>query len=326
MGEEETVNTGNVETSEVFTNNQLDFIETKDENVEQTKEDIQEEKVEEKPKEETRESVIERIKNKVFGKSEEKKEEKTENSGSNELEEDISDKFTDAAHNAKWTDEQIVEFAGKYNNKQLEELIPFLMDEEVKEEKKEEKKVEEKKVVDTLEIDEKLKPYVEQIEKILDAKYQEKIGKIEESLKTTDKERSIKEAQQYQTTADEFFDKASKDFPIFGTTDKLTRFPKGSAKEGQLVPKGEAYESRNAVWNTAVAFHQMGMDWKESLDEALVWYKGKNMEKEVRSKVLKDLKSNEKRVSPKRGEHTVSKELTSRKSVIEDIARRAGID
>ncbi len=321
--------TGGVETSNVFTDNQLDFIDTNVENNEQTQDENQnevtEEKVEQKP-EENRKSIIEKISEKIFGAKEETKKD-TVNTGSNELEEDISEKFTDAARNAKWTDEQIIEFAEKYNNKQLEELIPFLDDEEVEEVKEEKKEVkEEEKIVDTLEIDEKLKPYLEKIEKALDAKYQEKIGKIEEGLKTTEQERSVQEAQKYQTTADAFFDKASKEFPVFGTTDKLVRFPKGSAREGQIVPKGEAFEARDKVWKTAVAFHQLGMNWNESLEEALVWYKGKNLEKDVRSKVLKDLKNNEKRISPKRGEHSVSKEPTTRKALIEDLSRRAGID
>jgi hypothetical protein len=307
--------TGGVETSNVFTDNQLDFIDTNVENNEQTQDENQnevtEEKVEQKP-EENRKSIIEKISDKIFGAKEETKKD-TVNTGSNELEEDISDKFTNAARNAKWSDEQIMEFAEKYNNKQLEELIPFLADEEVEEVKEEKKEVkEEKKITDTLEIDEKLKPYLEKIEKALDAKYQEKIGKIEEGLKTTEQERSVKEA--------------SKEFPVFGTTDKLVRFPKGSAREGQIVPKGEAFEARDKVWKTAVAFHQLGMNWNESLDEALVWYKGKNLEKDVRSKVLKDLKNNEKRISPKRGEHSVSKEPTTRKALIEDLSRRAGID
>jgi hypothetical protein len=340
---EETVNNDNFVDVSNLGGDPLDSIDTTVEKIEQTQEETQEEvkeQIEEQPKEEPRESIIERLKNKVFGKSEDKKETPgdTESSGSESLEEDISDKFTQAAKQAGWSDEQIIELAEKYNNKDLEDLIPFLV-EETEEVKKPEsdfvqteahkgasKETTEEKKTSELNIeDPKIKTYLEQIEKALDAKYQEKIGKIEQGLKTTEQERSVKEAMQYQTTADEFFDGASKEFPVFGTTEQLVRFPKGSSREGQIVPKGAAFEARNAVFNTARAFHQMGSDWKDALNESMAWYKGKNLEKEVRSKVLKDLKNNEKRVSPKRGEHTINKEATTRQALIEDLSRRAGM-
>ena len=60
---------------------------------------------------------------------------------------------------------------------------------------------------------------------------------------------------------------------------------------------------------------QSGAPDYEALNEALSWYKGKNLEKEVRSKVLKELKGQEKRLSPKRSEHAVAKK-PDRKSVV----------
>jgi hypothetical protein len=290
---------------------------------------------EETPKEETKESIIDRIKNKVFGKSEEKSagnlldrgnkvsstavEEKKQET----VEEDIDEDFAEVAKALGWSDDDIVNFASEYTNQQLKELIPTLLPDE--EEKKEEKEVTSEKKIDVNDSkidDEKLRPYVEQIEKILEAKYQEKIGELEERLSVFDQDRSVKEAKQYQTTADDFFDRVAKEFPVFGQTKDLKKFP-----DGQVVPIGDNFEARNSVWQKAIAFHKMGADWQESLEDALVWYKGKNLEKDIRSKVLKELKGNEKRLSPKRTEFSPTAVSTgSRDDVIQDIARKVGIN
>ncbi len=276
-----------------------------------------------------KESILDRLMGKVFGKKEDKP---SDIPGSNDIEEDISDNFTNAARSAGWSDEQIIKVAEEYNNADLEKLIPFIDGKKTEEKPTvEEKKTEEKKVVDSLNIDDKtLKSYLEKIESAIDAKYQEKFGKIEQGLKTAEQDRSNNKAKQYQTTADSFFDKASKDFPVFGTTDKLLRFPEGTPQAGQVIPAGEAFEARNAVWKAATAFHAMGEDWNKSLEEALVWYKGKNMEKDVRSKVLKDLKSKEKKLSPKRSERSVNDKKLSpdeeKDETISDLMRRAGIN
>lgn len=314
-----------------------------DENVEQTNEELTSQEVVNTNTEQTgietekevsseveKKSFIDKMKEKIFGKKEDKPTEDSESTG---FEEDISDGFVEVATKAGWSDEKIIDFAEKYSNEQLEELIPFLMnkDEEEEEEEVEEEVDKKDSVVDKLNIeDEKLKAYLKQIEKTIDAKYQEKFGKIENSLKTAEQDRSAQQAQKYQTMADEFFDSASKDFPIFGKTSELVRFPSGTPQAGQVVPKGETFEARNEVWKTAVKFHAMGDDWSDALKGALDWYKGKNMEKDVRGKVLKELKKQETRISPKRSEHKVTSTYASpeeeKKATIADIGRKAGIN
>lgn len=329
-------------------------IETQDtnENVEDTVEDQPEleteetEETEDQIQEETndpekeKESILTKLTNKLFGKKDEKSND-TDDSGSNGKEVDISENFTQAARKVGYTDEQIIELAEQYSNKELDELVQYLVDNDEEEEDKEEKDEEtedteeendeeKKSIVDKLNIKDKtLKSYLEQIEKAIETKYQEKFGKIEESLKTAEKDKSVKEVQRYQTTADDFFDKVSKEFPVFGSTDKLMRFPKGTPNAGQIIPMGEAFDARNSVYQTAMKFHLMGTDWNEALDEALVWYKGKNMEKDVRSKVLKELKTKETRLSPKRSERSSPAKATTpdeeKDNLISDLARRAGI-
>jgi hypothetical protein len=330
----------------------IEDIETQDtnENVEDTVEEqpeLETEETEDQVQEETndpekeKESILTKLTNKLFGKKSEKSND-TDDSGSKGKEADISENFTQVARKVGYTDEQIIELAEQYSNKELDELVQYLVDNDEEEEDKEEKgeeaedteeedDEEKKSIVDKLNVKDKtLKSYLEQIEKAIETKYQEKFGKIEESLKTAEKDKSIKEVQKYQTTADSFFDNVSKDFPVFGSTDKLARFPKGTPNAGQIIPMGEAFDARNSVYQTAMKFHLMGTDWNEALDEALVWYKGKNMEKDVRSRVLKELKTKETRLSPKRSERSVSSKAITpdeeKGNLISDLARRAGIN
>ncbi len=333
-----------MENLETTTESEADELETSDEELdteelksdEDNQEDEKNSDEDENSDNEEKLSVIDKLKEKIFGKKE-SKDSSDDSSDSDDVEDDIDDSFTDAARKAGWTDEDIITFAGQYSNEQLIKLIPSLLSKGVKESVKEDEKDDDKEgqkekvVKDDLKIDDEiLKPYLEKITKNLEAQYQEKIKGIEERLNVVDKDRSEKEGRRYQTTADSFFDGISKEFAVFGKTEELPRYPKGTPQAGQIVPAGEAFEARNAVWGTAIAFHKTGMEWEDSLKEALDWYKGKTMEKEVRSKMLKDLKKNEKRVSPKRSEHSPTRKFTNeadaKSAMISDIARQSGID
>lgn len=246
------------------------------------------------------------------------------------MEEDISESFTEVALKAGWSEDDIVEFAGKYSNKELDEMIPLILAEDEDNEPEDIEDVDPTKTeFDLGDIDEKLKPYVDQIAKALEAKYQEKIGAIEESLKDAEQERSLKKVSEFQTTADSFFDKLAENYPVFGKTEELLRYPAGDPRAGDIIPHGPAYEARQKVWETAKVFQQMGTPWDKALDEAAAWYRGKNLEKDVRSKVVKELKKNEKRLSPKRSEHTVLKEFSNpsdeRTAVIEQLKQQIGL-
>ncbi len=305
----------------------------KDEGVDTSKLEKEETSQDAEQQEETeKKGFFAELKEKFWGKEEKKEEDKEDDKKEDkqeEIEEDIPDEFTQAALKAGWTEQDIVEFAGNYDNKRLVALIPYLATEEKKEEKpvKEEKKEEVKK--------EEYKPptnmeeLIQQVTKVVDAKYQEKFAETEKKLSAYEQERSVKEQQRYIDTANGFFDRAAKDFPVFGKTEELLTFPQGTPNAGQLVPSGPAFEARDAVWKTATAFYKMGESWENSLKEALDWYKGKQMEKEIHQKVIKDLKSNEKRLSPKRTEHKMEKryanEQEEKVDVILNAARSAGV-
>lgn len=286
--------------------------------------EVQETK-EKEPEVESKESFITKLKNKFLGTKE-----GLEESGDSTSDEDIPDEFTSAAKKAGWDNETIIEIASKLNNEELMKVIPTLLVEETEEEKeevKEEIKEETTVKVEGKEID--IKALEESLEKRLEAKYQEKFRELEERFSQQEQDRSIDTELSIVKETDDFFDGVSKSFPVFGKTEELLRYPEGTSKAGDVIPVGPAFEARNAVWKTAMAFSKLGMDWKDSLGEALDWYKGKNGEKEIRSKVLKELKSNEKHLSARRTSQQTQKkfenEADEKESVVLEAARKAGI-
>lgn len=290
-------------------------------NVENAEEQIEEVDSTETPQEESQEdvkkSIIERAKEAVFGKKEEEPE-TTE----------VPDYFTEAAKAAGFEDEaEIKKLAGDMDEKQLKEFAAALVsDEEEEVEEEEQEEVEEK--VEDVDAD-KLQAAVAKIQKDLEAKYSERLNALEEHLKAAEDERTIKEDVSRADEADEFFDRAAKKLPVFGKTEELMRFPAGHKREGEVIPFGEAFEARNKVWQAAHMFYESGYSWKDSLTEALDWYKGKNLEKDVRDEVVKDLKKNEKRLSAKRTSAQVRKtpqsEEEAKAMIIEEAKRKAGI-
>lgn len=327
---------------ELNTDNSVDTVETLHDSVEQSlalpasgrvnsptqesnQDSVADTEVVETEQTETKDSFLDRMKDKFFGKKEEVKVE-TGTTQKKELEENISDNFTKAALKAGWKEKDVLEFAENYTNAELEQLIPALMTEQESDDDPE--KTSSAVVIPEIK-QETLTPFIEQLEKKLEAKYQEKIKGLEDRFSAIEKDRSVRDSQSVQRTVDDFFDKATEQFPVFGKTKDMLKFPDGTPQAGAYVPVGDAFESRKEVLKAAQAFTQMGLSVGDSLNEALSWYKGKHMEKDVRSKVLKELKSNEKRLSPKRSEHAVPKKFASaqeqKQAVIDDLARRAGI-
>ena len=52
----------------------------------------------------------------------------------------------------------------------------------------------------------------------------------------------------------------------------------------------------------AVRFHESGRAWRQSLDDAIRWYRG-GRDDVVEANVLRKIKANEKRLSPNRSAH-----------------------
>ena len=263
-----------------------------------------EEKTQEVSDEEAKKSTISKIgdmvKNFVSGTSETEEKEGA----------DIPDEFTEAASKAGWTNKDIEEFTADYEDDELLEMIPSLTTDSVETEKTEEKKPETKKAevkVEDSQEDEKTKKLLERIEAL------EKVqGKSQEETEQQELAGRIHRAHQ-------IFDEASKEFDVFGKTDKLPKFP-----GGKLIPTSPQLKARNEVWDLASLLNKSGMDFDKAMSVSLDAYKGKNLVKDVKRNVIKDLKKSEKRLSGKHTSHESASVIEYGPDVVREVARRAG--
>lgn len=123
--------------------------------------------------------------------------------------------------------------------------------------------------------------------------------------------------------ANEMFDAAAEQLPSLGKTDELPTYP-----DGGLVTNSPEMEARDGVYRRAVAMTQLGLSFRDAMKDALQWYKGGLVEQELEGSILKDLKRNEKRLSPKRSDKQTTQKFTSererRSALVNEIARKHG--
>ncbi len=296
--------------------------EPKETPVEEPKEEPKEEPAEEpkEPKLESKTSFLRKLKKVIQIKKtpaeepseeEEPEPEEPAKPGDKEYEE-ISPNFIEAAQKAKWSDEQIVEFAEKYTNKELDKLIGDVLtgvaeepSEKPPEEKPPEKKEPEGKLEELLK-DGKLSPEAQSVLNELLTKTKEvteKLKDIEDSIGKTKGDEAIQEYVDMEDSANKMFDKAAETFEEFGKTADMPRFP-----DGRLVPIGPSYDARSKVWGMAVKLFQAGAPFDNAMEDALQWHKGASTEKKTREKVVKDLKKRSTKLTPKRSEKNVQKQ------------------
>lgn len=237
---------------------------------------------------------------------------------------DIPEDFTNAAQKAKWLDEDIEFFAAGYqrnekgewvdvgseplSDEDLIEMIPDLnVETPEKSEVKTELEQEEETQVEDSQEDEK-------IQKLLD-----RIDALEKAQGDVNENKERQEQADFAQKASQLFDDVSKEFEVFGKTDKLPKFP-----DGRLIPNSPQLKARTEVWDVAMSLKQTGMNFDKALKVSLDAYKGKNLANEVKRSVIKGLKKNETRLSGKHTSHESHKIEDYGPDVIREIARRAG--
>jgi hypothetical protein len=260
-----------------------------EENLEETGEEENldtEETTEEAPKE----SILDTIKNKIKSFTSKNEEQETAVV--------IPDDFTKAALIQGWSSEDVKGFAKDYTEAELKEMIPALLSEDSDESDEtsdtlEEEETEEQKDEDSQE-DEKTKKLLERIEALEKAQ-----GKSHE-------EDQKQEFIGFIRTASQAFDEASKEFEVFGQTKDLPKFP-----DGRLIHTSPQMKARDEVFDLACQLQGTGMDFDNALSVSLNAFKGKNLTKDVKRNLIKDLKGKEKRLSGKRTSHeSGTKEMT----------------
>ena len=286
------------ETEQIEVNNEQEEVQEK---VDEIKEDNKQET--EKP--ESKESVISKIGGMV----------KNFVSGDSEVDETkgkiIPEEFTEAATKAGWTEDDITEFTSDYTDEELKEMIPSLIVEDSKELENPADKIPEKveKKVEDSQEDEKTQKLLERIEAL-----EKTQGKSQEETEQQKLKGLVHQASQ-------MFDETSKEFEVFGKTEELPTFP-----DGRIVSTSPQMKARNEVWDLAFTLHKSGMDFDSAMSVSLNAYKGKNLAKDVKRSIIKDLKQHEKKLSGKHTSHESTSTVEYGPDVIREVARRAGRD
>ncbi len=255
-------------------------------------------------------------------------EEDTETNEEYEYEE-IDPTFVEVARKYGWDDKRIIEYAEGHSYEDILLLSNLMQDFLAKSQPDDKTAVENKTAEDEL-LDSKallelaegdpkvaaaLKRAVEPLAKRL-----ESISSTSEELKKTlgskEEERRIEEAIRNYEVAMEMFDKAG--IPSLGKTEELPTYPDGS-----FVIDHPAFQERAKVWDVAQAFYATGGTFKQAMENALQWYKGGNLEKEIQDKVVKDLKKQEQRVTPRRQSATETKTYANEEERKADIINEA---
>ncbi|NIT58968.1 MAG: hypothetical protein GWN00_22910 [Aliifodinibius sp.] len=239
---------------------------------------------------------------------------------------DIPDEFTNVCLEQGWTEDEIKEFATGLDDETLLALIPALKDEDdsnTDDKQIDSDKQKAERAKNKSDSDAKPEPQNEDI-----AALRKEIEELKKETQSAAELRTQKEQEAMVRTIDQVFDEASEELEIFGKTEELLRFPAGPHK-GQIVPTSNEMVARREVIKIASPFIAEGMPVKEAMDIGLNYYKGKNLEVDVRRKVIKDLKKHETKLSAKRsGKETVKiyeSEDERKDAVVREAARKAGV-
>jgi len=248
---------------------------------------------------------------------------------SDELPDDVPDAFTAAAREAGWSDKEIEDFAADYKDEDLLEMLPQLSAKLEKEETADSKEqaVESEQVDKSSAPDKESDDKFEQFKVELEKKYDEKFSNVEKGLRKDAEEREAQAIIEVERKANEIFDESSKDFEIFGKTDDLPKFP-----NGKFIESSPAFKARSDVFDVAMMFLQSGksQNMTDAMKNALSYYKGMNLEKDVERKLIKNLKKGEKRLSAKRTAKDVAKTYDNpddeKAAIVKGIAQKVGVD
>ena len=230
---------------------------------------------------------------------------------------DIPDEFTNVAKQLGWDEGAITEFKADYSDDELKEMIPFLLGEDTvttEETSDKDKVVKPEPETKTVKVEDSQDD--EKVKKLL-----ERIEALESAQGKSQKEKQEQEVTNLVTRASELFDNASKDFEVFGQTDKLPKLP-----DGRIIPTSPAMKARIEVFDLAARLNASGMTFDDAMSVSLNAFKGKNLATDVKRNVIKDLKKNESKLGGKRISHESTQELTYGPDIIRAVAQKHGRD
>uniref|UniRef100_A0A6M3IG06 Uncharacterized protein n=1 Tax=viral metagenome TaxID=1070528 RepID=A0A6M3IG06_9ZZZZ len=239
---------------------------------------------------------------------------------------DIPEAFSSVAEELGMTPAEIVAIADAHTDEQLLEMAAFLKESAGVDDLTDEDDTTE---TETKEDNTKPKDATQELIDQAVAKIKAELGVSLDDINKFKEQQVAQQDKQMLETANRKFDEAAKEFPIFGSTEKLPRFTTGKLK-GQFIPTSPAFKARMEVVKYADAFMGMGNSVEEAMDLALSTYKGKNLRTEMERALIKDLKRHEQNLSGVRtGKETKKKHADSREEIIDEIRelqRKAGVE
>jgi len=272
---------------------------------------------------ETDEEKVDKVEN-----EEEEKSEDDETTEKVEYDE-IDPRFISAARNYGWNDSRIIEYAKEHSDQDVLTMVGLF--EGIVGKAQPELDKPEEKVQDELLDEETLSKYAEAfgVDKAVIKGIADKMtGPLADRLNTVSSELESmkgslgkKDEQEQQTefirnmdVANRVFD--SSNISSLGITKDIPKYPDGS-----LVINDPTFQERNKIWDVANTFYATGGTFEHAVENAMQWYRGTSAEKDVKRKVIKDLKEQEERVMPKRteqhGVETYASEEDRRAALIE---------
>ena len=222
--------------------------------------------------------------------------------------------FVDLASSLGMSEEQIQSTFSGLSDAELKELSAMMAEEEppdIQPEVKPEAKAEEKKTPDN-----DLAAIREEITKEVLAKLSPQFAEVE-GMKQEMRRRSAERALK---TANDAFDKASAEFPVFGETKDLPVFPAGPMK-GRVVPAGPAYKARAEVFEIANALVKAGRSLDDAMIDAIAWYRGRHGQQQVQRNLIKSLQDKETQLSGMRTGKEVKKTFSDKREEGIDFVR-----
>ncbi|KKN19303.1 hypothetical protein LCGC14_0947020 [marine sediment metagenome] len=167
---------------------------------------------------------------------------------------------------------------------------------------------------------------VDVITRRVEAKFADQFKKVDD-FELTSKEKALQEASmQRGAIANDVFDRHVKTFKEFGLTKDLPK-----SQSGEIFTNSPAMTVRAKVYKVADMFHQTnGGSFESAMNEALTWYAGTQGVTNATRQVVKDLKDNQKRFSPKPTRRRMVKVFknTDAKAanIVQQARKKAGIE
>lgn len=244
---------------------------------------------------------------------------------------EIDTRFVSAARSYGWSDDRIVQYAETHDDHDVVMLTGMMegkarpVDKDDVTEQKEESPY--AGVLKELETNEAVGGPTKQLLKSLVNDLQKAQAQLKSVTAGQEEVRQSKHRDEWLgrlRAADEVFDSAAKELPELGVTKMLKRLP-----DGTLSPNDPAVQVRENMFKMAVRLHNAGSSWDSAVRDALRWYRG-GRDDAVEANVLKKIKDNSKRISPKRERrHQTRKfnsEIEEKAAVVNEALRKHGVE